>query len=289
MVVTLKFGVDWTYEDYWRKPRSREPISSSSHMAPRASRAMQANCTSFLALIDRFKSLTQNRQVPVEVWAVGSEIECHPAFGDPNLRSYAQSKRAYAQVGARLMLDQGLLYRHIVPSAFRSQMGPGVMRGRTAAAIALWLIRPGFRYVPVTYTGIAFVNYIPFFLRGLLAGSQASRRPRFLRAFSALLLPFYSTTRRGQEPNVRSPAAAVRVLKTHPPHRGLQEPNQPTVDALGDRQELIDRPPLVPRSRRARKLGSWVGFRSEAYLVIRSYYDHNHLAITPCAWLRGRR
>ena len=117
--------------------------------------------------------------------------------------------------------------------------------GRTAAAIALWLIRHGFRYVPVTYTGIAFVNFIPFFLRGLLAGSQASRRPRFLRAFSALLLPFYSTTRRGQEPNVRSPAAAARVLKTHPPHRGLQEPNQPTVDALGDRQELIHRPPLV--------------------------------------------
>ncbi len=87
------------------------------------------------------------------------------------------------------MLDQGLLYRHIVPSAFRSQMGPGVMSGRTAAAIALWLIRHGFRYVPVTYTGIAFVNFIPFFLRGLLAGSQASRHPQFLRAFSALLLP----------------------------------------------------------------------------------------------------
>src|SRR5208337_1495771 len=63
------------------------------------------------------------------------EIECHPAFGNPDLRSYAQSKRAYAQVGARLMLDQGFLYRHIVPSAFRSQMGPGAMSGRTAAAI----------------------------------------------------------------------------------------------------------------------------------------------------------
>lgn len=181
----------------------------------------------------------------MEVWAVGSEIECHPAFGNPDLRSYAQSKRAYAQVGARLMLDQGFLYRHIVPSAFRSQMGPGVMSGRSAAATALWLIRRGFRYVPVTYTGIAFVNFIPFFLRGLLAGSQASGHPQFLRAFSALLLPFYSTTRRGQEPNIRSPAAAARVLKAHPPHRGLLEPNQPTVDALGDHRELIHRPPLV--------------------------------------------
>ena len=246
VVVTLKFGVDWTYEDYSGADSALEgaDILVLAHGA-KGEQAMQANCASFLALIDRFKSLTQNRQVPVEVWAVGSEIECHPAFGDPNLRSYAQSKRAYAQVGARLMLDQGLLYRHIVPSAFRSQMGPGVMRGRTAAAIALWLIRHGFRYVPVTYTGIAFVNFIPFFLRGLLAGSQASGHPQFLRAFSALLLPFYSTTRRGPEPSVRSPAAAARVLKAHPPHRGLQEPNQPTADALGDRQELIDRPPLV--------------------------------------------
>src|SRR4051794_15140174 len=147
---------------------------------------MEANCASFLTLIDRFRSLTQNRQVPVEVWAVGSEIECHPTFGNPSLRSYAQSKRAYAQAAARLMLDQGLLYRHIVPSAFRSPMGPGEMSGRTAAAITLWLIRRGFRYVPVTYTGIAFVNFIPFFLRGLLAGPQAPRRPRFSRALPRL-------------------------------------------------------------------------------------------------------
>ena len=159
---------------------------------------MQANFASFLALIDRFKSLTQNRQVPVEVWAVGSEIECHPAFGNPDLRSYAQSKRAYVQVGARLMLDQGFLYRHIVPSAFRSQMGPGVMSGRSACCDCPWLIRGGFRYVPVTYTGIAFVNFIPFFLRGLLAGSQASRHPQFLRAFKLVFCPFSTVTQAAQ-------------------------------------------------------------------------------------------
>ena len=63
------------------------------------------------------------------------------------------------------MHDGDVLYRHIVPSAFRSRMGGGLMSGRTAAAIALWLIRRGFRYVPVTYTGIAFLNFVPFFLR----------------------------------------------------------------------------------------------------------------------------
>ena len=63
------------------------------------------------------------------------------------------------------MHDGDVLYRHIVPSAFRSRMGGGLMSGRTAAAIALWLIRRGFRYVPVTYTGIAFLNFVPFFFR----------------------------------------------------------------------------------------------------------------------------
>jgi hypothetical protein len=214
VVVTLKFGVDWTYDDYSGADSALEgaDILVLAHGA-KGEQAMQANCASFLTLIDRFKSLTQDRQVPVEVWAVGSEIECHPAFGIPSLRAYAQSKRAYAQAAARLMLDHGFLYRHIVPSAFRSQMGPGLLSGRTAAAITLWLIRRGFRYVPVTYTGIAFVNFISFFLRGLLAGSLAPRRPRFLQASSSLFMPFYSTTGPGPAPDGRSAAVVGRLLK----------------------------------------------------------------------------
>ena len=49
------------------------------------------------------------------------------------------------------------------------------MSARMTAAIALWLIRRGFRYVPVTYTGIAFLNFIPFVLR--LAGKRGARIP----------------------------------------------------------------------------------------------------------------
>ena len=76
-----------------------------------------------------------------------------------------RSKRAFARAAARLFFDPEILYRHIVPSAFRSRMGPGLMSGHTAARVAFWLIRHGFRYVPVTYTGIAFLNFVPFFLR----------------------------------------------------------------------------------------------------------------------------
>ncbi len=174
MVIPLKFGVDYTAEGYSGVDAALQDadILVLAHGA-KGERAMEANCDSFLALIDRFKAHSRHRQVPGEVWAVGSEIECHPTFGIPELQSYAQSKRAFARRAARLMQDREILYRHIVPSAFRSRMGPGLMSARTAAAVAFWLIRRGFRYVPVTYTGIAFVNYIPFRLRGLLAVPRA--------------------------------------------------------------------------------------------------------------------
>jgi hypothetical protein len=173
LVVPLKFGVDYTYEDY----SGADSILASTDIlilahGAKGERAMAANCDSFLALIARFKVLTRERQLPVEVWAVGSEIEFHPAFGDRNLQTYARAKRSYARAAARLVHDPHLLYRHIVPSAFSSRMGPGLLSGAVTASIALRLIRRGFRYVPVSYTGIAFLNFLPFFARGLLARSD---------------------------------------------------------------------------------------------------------------------
>ncbi len=177
IVSPLKFGVDYTYDDYSGTDAAlaSADILVLAHGAKGAD-AQAANCVSFLALIARFKSLTIGRQVPVEVWAVGSEIECHPAFGVAELQSYARSKRTYARAAARLVYDPDVLYRHIVPSAFRSRMGPGLMSGRAAAWLAFWLIRRGCRYVPVTYTGIAFVNFVPYTLRALLARPEPSHR-----------------------------------------------------------------------------------------------------------------
>ena len=177
VVLPVRFGVDYTYDDYSGADSTlaTADILVLAHGAM-GEQAMRANCDSFVALIERFKLLTQHRQLPVEVWAVGSEIECHPAFGNPELKSYALSKRAYARYAARLAHDGELLYRHIVPSSFRSQMGSGLMSGQTAAAIALWMIRHGFRYIPVTYTGIAFLNFIPFSLQVVAAGSARSPR-----------------------------------------------------------------------------------------------------------------
>ena len=121
--------------------------------------AMAANCDSFVALIELFRSLTQERLVPPQVWAMGSEIECHPTFGVPELAAYAQSKRAYARYARNYNRAEDILYRHIVTSAFTSRMGRGLISAKAAAWLSLWLIKRGFRYVPVSYTGVALLNF----------------------------------------------------------------------------------------------------------------------------------
>jgi hypothetical protein len=100
--------------------------------------------------------------VPPEIWAVGSEAEFHGDMGQPELVEYAASKRAFAQRALAYYRSPEVLYRHIVPSAFTSAMGPGAMSANTAARIALFLIRRGFSYVPVTFTTLAFWNYFRF-------------------------------------------------------------------------------------------------------------------------------
>ena len=165
-VVPIKFGVDYTYEDYSRlEPVFREAdVLVLSHGA-KGEQAMAANCDSFLEMIERFSALHQGQKVPIEIWAVGSEIECHPAWGNPELQRYLESKRAYARRARWYYHHGSFTYRHIVPSAFTSKMGPGLISGRTAAAIAMFFIKRGFHYVPVTYSGIALLNWFKFFFR----------------------------------------------------------------------------------------------------------------------------
>ncbi len=163
-VTSLKFGRDYDYGDYARL----DPVLAQTDVlvlchGSKVENAMQANCDSFVAIIERFR-LHQKGLRPLEVWAVGSEIEAHPAWGDPNLEIYLRSKRAFARHARRYFHDGEMLYRHIVPSAFTSPMGKGLMSGATAAATAMFFIRRGFRYVPVTYTGIAFLNWFRFVL-----------------------------------------------------------------------------------------------------------------------------
>lgn len=156
-VATLSYGAGWTYDDLSRF----DPLLEQADLlilahGAKVEGAMEANCVSFVRLIERFRALAKDRP---EVWAVGSEIECHPHWGNPDLKVYKASKMAFARFARRYSRDPALTYRHIVPSAFTSPMGPGLISGATAARIALFWIGLGCRYVPVTYTGIAFLNW----------------------------------------------------------------------------------------------------------------------------------
>jgi hypothetical protein len=161
-VTSLKFGRDYDYDDYSRldPALAQADVLVLCH-GSKVQNAMQANCDSFVAIIERYR-LHQKGLRPLEVWAVGSEIEAHPAWGDRDLEIYLRSKRAFARHARRYFHDVEMLYRHIVPSAFTSPMGKGLMSGRAAATTAMFFISRGFRYIPVTYTGIAFLNWFRF-------------------------------------------------------------------------------------------------------------------------------
>lgn len=111
--------------------------------------------TSYLG--DAFIASNRNKLVPPEIWNVGSEAEVL-GFGD-----YAMSKRYMADYAAQHWFhNPDVTYRHIVPSAFTSRMGWGLMTAKFAVSVSIFLIRRGFRYIPVTYTGLAFLNRLRF-------------------------------------------------------------------------------------------------------------------------------
>ena len=162
-VTALKFNVDYDYLDY---DRLKEPLAAADILflchGSKLDFAQQANCDSYINIIELFKSIHTPRLLPLEVWAVGSEIECHPCFGIKKIKIYARSKRNYAKAARCYYRDRGIQYRHMVHSAFTSPMGPGLMSANVAAKITLFMLKRGFRYIPVTYTGFAYLNYLRF-------------------------------------------------------------------------------------------------------------------------------
>lgn len=162
-VRVLKHGVDFAPGDPERARQTLEwaDVLVLAHGAKTVD-CYNANYRTFIELIDLFTALGQERLTPPEVWALGSEAELHGDFGMESLRDYVASKRAFAAAARRYYSSPDLIYRHIVPSAFTSPMGRGLISGGTAVAIALFFIRRGFRYVPVTYTTLAFWNYFRF-------------------------------------------------------------------------------------------------------------------------------
>ncbi|EKD13353.1 uncharacterized protein L3040_002785 [Drepanopeziza brunnea f. sp. 'multigermtubi'] len=163
----LKYGKDWTFDDYSRTIETLKNtdiliLSHGSKTDP-----MTANCTSAVSLVELFKSHYAPRSgyslLLPEVWYVGSEAEVHPSPpGNVVMRDYTASKRAFARHARKYYDDENLLYRHIVPAAFRSQMGWAIVGPGWAAKVCMWWVKRGARYVPVTYTGFAYIGWVKF-------------------------------------------------------------------------------------------------------------------------------
>jgi hypothetical protein len=129
---------------------------------------VESNYNSATRLVKSFK---QNRATNLacpalpEVWYVGSEIEFYQPWGNLQQR-YSQSKRRSFLPHARSFFDDpDIIYRHIVLPSFASSMETAVFDADWAAKCTMWWIRRSARYIPVTYTGFACLNFFKFMYR----------------------------------------------------------------------------------------------------------------------------
>lgn len=162
----LKFGTDWSHNSF----ENALPVLSDSDVlilahGTKGLDAMESNCHAAVQMIHLFKlhrKMDLKCQTLPEVWYVGSESELHPPWGNVSLQRYSRSKRYFLPHARAFYDDPDIIYRHIVPSAFRSRMGSAILSADWAAESTMWWIRRGARYVPVTYTGIAYLNFFKF-------------------------------------------------------------------------------------------------------------------------------
>jgi hypothetical protein len=163
VVETASSGVEFSAADVsgLTGKLKRADVVVLAHGAKGAA-AWDANYVTCVKIIDLFRELGRERLVPPEVWGMGSEIEIHPHFGAKDIVEYSNSKRAFARNARFYYSSPDVIYRHIVASAFTSQMGRGLISAKTAVKMSLFFITRGFTYVPVTYTTLAFWNYFKF-------------------------------------------------------------------------------------------------------------------------------
>lgn len=196
-----KFGIDWAYDDYsyFESALQNTDVLILTHGSKNGKHDFEANCESAVKIIEIFRESCSRRKLGLlpEVWYVGSEAELHGAWTS-DMQTYTGSKRAFVRHARAFYDEETFNYRHIVPAAFASSMGPGLVSARWAARVALWWIRRGARYVPVTYTGLAFVNFLRFKLGRRLANQQGHKPQR-------------STSLEGPEPGGK-PALSLRSL-----------------------------------------------------------------------------
>lgn len=161
----LRFGLDWTYGNYSNliSVLANTDILILAHGTKSNDHAFQANCYSAVDIIELFKR-SRRQSMPgllPEVWYVGSEAELHGSWSS-GMDRYTASKRAFVPFARAYYNEKSMVYRHIVPAAFKSNMGNSLVTANWTAKTTLWWIRRGARYAPVTYTGFAYANFFRF-------------------------------------------------------------------------------------------------------------------------------
>ncbi|OCL13446.1 hypothetical protein AOQ84DRAFT_283122 [Glonium stellatum] len=161
----LEFGADWTYDSY----DATIPTLANTDVLILAHSSewddtTKTNSGSTAKLIELFRQHRQagpgHKMLLPEVWYVGNDAELHPSWGIPSLQLFSHSKHVFPLSARALYNDSSILYRHIVVSAFSSSTGPAVASAKWTARAAMWWIRRGAQYVPVTYTGLAYLYYL---------------------------------------------------------------------------------------------------------------------------------
>jgi len=126
--------------------------------------SVRGNCHSQLALIERYRRCHEAACKPTnvmypEVWCVGTEAEFHPLIPVESV-PYGKSKRQMMRHAAAYKQRTDVMYRHIVPAAFTSKMGPGLTGADWMVKVSLWFISRGAQYVPGSYTPFAYLHWL---------------------------------------------------------------------------------------------------------------------------------
>ncbi|KAI5252409.1 hypothetical protein E4T42_03501 [Aureobasidium subglaciale] len=168
-ITALRFGVHFDEESVSEdsmKILAKTDILILTH-GLRHGDVMKANYETSKRLVEVFSQQRKPRtgrrptELP-EVWYAGSESEMHPSWGNKSLAAYSASKRRFLPFAKSLYASDTVVYRHIVLAAFSSKMGPAIVSADWAAKWTMWWIRRGARYVPVTYTGLAYLHFFKF-------------------------------------------------------------------------------------------------------------------------------
>jgi hypothetical protein len=180
-VTALRYGID--FDDATVSTNSIQALATTDILilahGLRHGDVMKANYETSRRLVEVFAQTRKPRTGPrrnelPEVWYTGSEAEMHPSWGNKSLAAYSASKRRFLPFAVSLYENDTVVYRHVVLSAFSSKMGPAIVGADWAAKWTMWWIRRGAKYVPVTYTGIAYVHFFKF-LFGIQAEANELR------------------------------------------------------------------------------------------------------------------